>query len=96
MARAGRYPLTAWLGRTTWAALFGTPSCCAGRQRPRPRNELLRRVIDVAAREEQQHVREVPLGSNRGPRVDQYLRAAGIDPEYGQLSLVRQFHCVVL
>ena len=28
-------------------------------------------------------MREVPLGSNRGPRVDQYLRAAGIDPTTG-------------
>jgi len=37
----------------------------------------------VAANEEQQQVREQPLGSNRGPRVDQYLRAAGIDPTTG-------------
>lgn len=28
-------------------------------------------------------VMEDPLGSNRGPRVDQYLRSAGIDPTTG-------------
>ena len=70
------------VGRATWSALFGdaavtppTPSA--------PPSDLLRKVVEIATGEEQQHVREVPLGSNRGPRVDQYLRAAGIDPTTG-------------
>ena len=56
---------------------------CRAAHPARPLEALLQRVIDVAASEEQQHVREEPLGSNRGPRVDQYLRAAGIDPNTG-------------
>jgi lysozyme family protein len=70
------------VGLTTWAALFGTQSVAPVTATVPPQG-LLRRVITVAANEEQQHVREQPLGSNRGPRVDQYLRAAGIDPNTG-------------
>src|SRR5262245_32730441 len=70
------------VGPATWSALFGSEPVTPASS-PGPPNELLRRVIEVAGREEQQHVREVPLGSNRGPRVDQYLRAAGIDPTTG-------------
>jgi lysozyme family protein len=70
------------VGRTTWSALFGTPVVVPVATTTPP-NNLLQRVITVAASEEQQHVRESPLGSNRGPRVDQYLRAAGIDPSTG-------------
>jgi lysozyme family protein len=78
------------VGRTTWGALFRdapvpplVPSA--------PPTDLLRRVVEVAASEEQQHVREVPLGSNRGPRVDQYLRAAGIDPTTGSYPWCASF-----
>lgn len=37
------------------------------------------RVLDFAA--SQIGVREQPPGSNRGPVVDEYIRAAGLDPE---------------
>lgn len=40
--------------------------------------ELIRRVVQIAKGED--GVTEVPLGSNRGPKVDQYIRAAGYDP----------------
>jgi hypothetical protein len=56
-----------------------------------PPQALLQRVINVAAAEEQQHVREEPLGSNRGPRVDQYLRSAGIDPGTGSYPWCASF-----
>ena len=78
------------VGRTTWSALFGTTVVAPTPSRAPP-DELLRRVIDVAAGEEQQHIREVPLGSNRGPRVDQYLRAAGIDPNTGSYPWCASF-----
>ena len=78
------------VGPATWSVLFGMGHV-APTQTPVPPNELLRHVIDVAAREEQLHVREVPPGSNRGPRVDQYLRAAGIDPTTGSYPWCASF-----
>jgi lysozyme family protein len=78
------------VGPTTWAALFGTP-VVAPVVTATPPQVLLQRVITVAAAEEQQHVREVPLGSNRGPRVDQYLRSAGIDPGTGSYPWCASF-----
>jgi len=78
------------VGQATWSALFGSEPVTPASS-PGPPNELLRRVIKVAGREEQQHVREVPLGSNRGPRVDQYLRAAGIDPTTGSYPWCASF-----
>ncbi len=80
---------------TTWSALFGTPNVAPVTATVPPQG-LLRRVITVAANEEQQHVREQPLGSNRGPRVDQYLRAAGHRSEHRQLSVVCGLHRLVL
>ncbi len=78
------------IGRTTWSALFGK-SLVAPVTTPAPPGDLLRRVIDVAMAEERQHVREVPLGSNRGPRIDQYLRATGIDPGAGSYPWCASF-----
>jgi lysozyme family protein len=71
------------VGPETWAALFGPESIegdgiQAGEEPPPPPGSLAAAVIDVAGREV--GVRESPLGSNRGPRVDQYIRAAGLDP----------------
>ena len=63
-------------GPTTWAALFGTQAVAPVITATSPQ-ALLQRVINVAAAEEQQRVREVPLGSNRGPRVDQYCVLPG-------------------
>lgn len=76
------------IGPETWLALFGRGSVDDGPGRPAPGQEtspssgsLAATVIDVAG--DQVGVREVPLGSNRGPKVDQYIRACGLDPTTG-------------
>jgi len=73
------------VGPKTWGALFGQESIAPGPGDPVPEeqdtpadNSLAATVIDIADREV--GVREDPLGSNRGPRVDQYIRAAGLNP----------------
>lgn len=62
------------VGQNTWAALFGVAVPPSPAARPAA-GSLLDEVLQVAAGEV--GVREVPLGSNRGPRVDQYLNAVG-------------------
>jgi Putative peptidoglycan binding domain/CHAP domain len=63
------------VGPITWAALFGSASVPVGDAAPSP---LLAGVLAFAAT--QVGVMEDPLGSNRGPQVDAYLRAVGCDP----------------
>ena len=66
------------VGPTTWAALFGhatVPSVTT------TTSALGAKVLDVAAAEV--GTMEDPLGSNRGPKVDQYIRASGLDPANG-------------
>jgi len=58
------------VGEQTWAALFGIPSTPARPASPAG-GTLIAEVLDIAA--DQIGVREQPLGSNRGPEVDQYL-----------------------
>jgi lysozyme family protein len=60
------------VGQKTWAALFGV-AVAPVRTAPPAAGSLLAEVLRVAAGEV--GVREVPLGSNRGPRVDQYLNS---------------------
>jgi lysozyme family protein len=81
------------IGRTTWNALFSQAPVTepVPAPVPAPANDLLRKVIDVAAAEEAEHIREQPLGSNRGPRVDEYLRAAGLDPSKGSYAWCASF-----
>jgi hypothetical protein len=64
------------VGLLTWGALFGlhTRSSIVNL----PVSELLKNSLSVAAT--QVGVMEEPPGSNRGPRVDEYLRAVGLDP----------------
>jgi len=62
------------VGRNTWDALFGIRTPPPG-VAPPPPGSLRAQVLKVAA--EEVGVREVPLGSNRGPRVDAYLNAVG-------------------
>lgn len=63
------------VGSLTWARLFGSGSvpvtnvASAG---------LLTKVIEAARNEI--GVMEVPSGSNRGPRVDQYVSSVGLSP----------------
>jgi predicted chitinase len=45
---------------------------------PAPGDGLAKAALDVAGT--QLRVREQPLGSNRGPEVDEYLRAVGLNP----------------
>lgn len=64
------------IGFHTWTALFGVvPSVV------QPIAQLLAQALAVAA--SQNHQMEVPPGSNRGPMVDEYLLAAGMDPKQG-------------
>ena len=64
------------VGAITWAALFGAQSVPVSNNAESP---LLARVLEVAAT--QVGVMEEPLGSNRGPRVDEYVRSVGLNPE---------------
>ena len=66
------------VGSLTWGALFGDQSVPAVTESASP---LLERVLEVAA--SQIGVMEQPLGSNRGPKVDEYLRAVGLNPATG-------------
>jgi hypothetical protein len=63
------------LGAITWAALFGTNSVplASGSSDP-----LITGTLQVAA--SQVGVLEQPIGSNRGPQVDEYVRSVGLDP----------------
>ncbi len=63
------------VGPITWATLFGSASVPVGEAAPSP---LLAGTLTFAAT--QIGVREDPLGSNRGPEVDAYLRSVGCDP----------------
>ena len=62
------------VGSKSWRALFGvhTPTVVSPTA-SMPAGSLLRTALDVAA--EQIGEREVPLSSNRGPMVDEYLRS---------------------
>ena len=65
------------VGASTWAALFGPGAVfnTANLDRNAAMRDL---VIDIAA--SQIGVVEQPRGSNRGPEVDVYIRAAGLNP----------------
>jgi hypothetical protein len=63
------------VGPLTWAALFGAPSVPT---EDRAASPLLTAVIEVAA--SQIGTMEDPRGTNRGPEVDTYVRAVGLDP----------------
>lgn len=71
------------VGPLTWGALFGEQSVPTITETPSP---LLMRVLRVAAAEAEMRVMEQPLGSNRGPRVDEYLRAVGLNPSGGSFA----------
>ncbi len=63
------------VGALTWAALFGPNSVPSSTTAP---DVLLVKAIEVAAAEEAIGVREDPVGSNRGPRVDEYQIRCGL------------------
>jgi hypothetical protein len=66
------------VGAVTWAALFGREAVPTVDTAP---GGLLRTTLEVAA--SQVGVMEEPPGSNRGPVVDTYHRAVGLDPADG-------------
>jgi hypothetical protein len=66
------------VGPMTWAALFGAGTVASATKAPTP---FLKKVLEIAA--EEIGTKEKPLGSNRGPRVDQYLKSVGLDPKGG-------------
>lgn len=63
------------VGPLTWATMFGTASLPAPSAAP---GSLAAKVLEVASAEV--GVMEEPPGSNRGPRVDEYIRRVGLDP----------------
>ncbi len=72
-------------GPLTWAALFGAPEPA-----PMPVHASIATAALAIART-QVGVREEPAGSNRGPEVDQYLRAAGLSPGAGSFAWCAAF-----
>ena len=74
------------VGPMTWGALFGADSTPPQETAP---SDLLAKVLQVASGEV--GVMEDPLGSNRGPRVDQYLTAVGLDPSTGSFPWCAAF-----
>jgi lysozyme family protein len=62
------------VGQKTWATLFGV-AVTPLRSSPPAIGSLLAEILRVAAGEV--GVMEVPPGSNRGPRVDEYLNSVG-------------------
>lgn len=75
-ARGQALKMDGVIGPLTWVTLFGSQSLPPiGTV---PISPLLDRTLGIAAAEI--GVMEVPPGSNRGPRVDEYLRAVGLDP----------------
>jgi len=74
------------VGAITWAALFGGTSSGSV---TRASDDLLREALKIAA--SQIGVLEQPLGSNRGPKVDRYLEAAGLDPTQGNFPWCAAF-----
>lgn len=76
----------AQVGPMSWGALFGIPVVTSP---PVAASPLLAETLEVAAKEI--GTLESPLGSNRGPRVDQYLRTVGIDPTTGSFPWCAAF-----
>ena len=72
------------VGPLTWATLFGPPAPVTDIASP-----LLSAVIGLAQKEI--GVMEEPPGSNRGTRVDQYLRSVGLNPGSGSFAWCAAF-----
>ena len=70
------------VGPLTWAALFGSDSIEGLTSGPDvlrvPSSALAAKVLQIAA--DEVGARESPRGSNRGPRVDNYVKATGLNP----------------
>lgn len=73
------------VGHHTWAALFAVPIT----EVITAPSLLLTRAL--AAAQSQLGVMESPLGSNRGPQVNEYLRSVGLDPGSGSYAWCAAF-----
>ena len=69
------------VGSLTWGALFGASTVPFNSVPP---SALTKAAIEFA--QTQIGVMENPLGSNRGPEVDTYLKAVGLDPASGSFA----------
>jgi hypothetical protein len=69
------------VGSLTWGALFGASTVPFNSAAPSP---LTKAAIDFALT--QIGVMENPVGSNRGPEVDVYLQAVGLNPASGSFA----------
>ena len=80
------------IGRGTWAALFpDAPEAVPIPQAAPPSQTFCARWWKWLRPKRADHIREQPPGSNRGPRVDEYLRAAGLDPSTGNYAWCAAF-----
>jgi hypothetical protein len=61
------------IGPLTWGALYGGETRITEKISP-----LVASMLDIA--EQEVGVLEAPPGSNRGPRVDQYIKSVGLNP----------------
>ncbi|MDM0107956.1 peptidoglycan-binding protein [Variovorax sp. J22R24] len=69
------------VGSLTWGALFGAATVPSQATAPSPLAEAA-----IAFALTQVGVMEDPLGSNRGPEVDRYLKAVGLNPAAGSFA----------
>ncbi len=72
------------VGSFTWGAMFGGVSVPSSSPTSSLSSPLAKAAIEFAVT--QIGVRERPLGSNRGPEVDKYLRAVGLNPAGGSFA----------
>jgi hypothetical protein len=75
------------VGPLTWVALFGSQTLPPVASVPL--SPLVKSSLGVAA--SQVGVMEEPPGSNRGPQVDEYLRAVGLNPSTGSFPWCAAF-----
>jgi hypothetical protein len=74
------------VGPLTWETLFGDASIPSSARAP---DALLASVVKIAI--DEIGICEEPPGSNRGPRVDEYLRTVGLDPAAGSFAWCAAF-----
>ncbi|WP_217808659.1 CHAP domain-containing protein [Derxia lacustris] len=70
------------VGSLTWEALFGSADAPAVPVIDTATDPFLGAVLAIAGRAADRRVREVPVNSNRGPEVDEFLKRAGSTPGY--------------
>lgn len=72
------------VGPLTWAALFGTEPAVTDATPSLTMAAVALAVSEIGVQEE-------PPGSNRGPRVDEYLQTVGLDPASGSFPWCAAF-----